>query len=189
MENQKKIKFVVFTSLFIALGFILNFVEIPYILVPWLKLDISEVITLLATSMNVVSGIIVAVAKGLFMMITGSTSGFIGEITLIIGSLVIVFSYFISKKLVKEIPALVITAVTFTVVMVVLNFFYITPFYFESNWQALVQSSQEINIFGNPMSVSYLSYILIMYVPFNLIKIILDCTIFYFINKNLKKAL
>ncbi|MFV0288176.1 MAG: ECF transporter S component [Mycoplasmatales bacterium] len=190
MENKKKIKFIVYTALFIALGIILNFIEIPYILVPWLKLDISEVITLLATTFSLFSGIIVAFAKGIFMVITGTTTGFIGEITLIIGSLTVVLIYYLSKKVMKEIPSLIIVSLTFTIMMVLLNYFYMTPFYFGNvSWQTLSTSTQEITLFNTTISVSYLSYILIMYVPFNLIKMLLDCTIYYFINKKLQKVL
>lgn len=184
MNNQKELKIVVYIALLTVIGFILNIIEIPY-LIPWLRLDVSEVVTLIGASIAPVIGFGVAILKALLMSITGSTTGFVGELTLLIGSITIILLYVIFKKITNELIALIVVIFGFTLVMTVLNYFIITPFYLGVSYQSLSSSTQTIN----NMQVSYLGYILILYVPFNLIKITLDVVIFYILNNRLKKVL
>ncbi len=184
-SNKRFVRIAVYTALFSVIASCLNFIEIPYIL--FLKFDVSEAITLLATSFSLFSGIIVSIVKFIFMSITGTTTGFIGETTMFIGSISIVMTYFIAKKGFKlsKIFSLIITALMFTIVMTSLNYFFITPFYYNSTYKELQGGSYT---FGGFENISYLMYILALYVPFNLIKVTLSSIIFYLLSKFLEKV-
>ncbi len=184
-NNKRYVRIAVYTALFSVLATILNFIEIPYIL--FLKLDVSEAITLLATSFSLYSGIIVSVVKFIFMSLTGTTTGLIGETTMFIGSITVVITYFVVNKVFKssKIISLLITVIMFTTVMTTLNYFFITPFYYGSTYRELQEGAYSFGIFEN---LSYLYYILTLYVPFNLIKMTLSSVIFYFLSNFLEKV-
>lgn len=184
MNNKKGIKTAVYIALLAGIGTILNFIEIPYI-IPYLKLDISEVITLIAATISYPVAIGVALVKFIFMSLTGTSTGFIGEMTLLIGSFSIIIIYSLLKDKLKTPFVLFIIIIAFTFIMTALNYFIITPFYFGQSFSELVNSSQKLG----DNTYSYLVYIIIIYVPFNLIKISIDGVIFYFLNKKLKKVL
>lgn len=185
MNNKKYITIAVYTALLTVIGFILNMIEIPYI-IPWLKIEISEVATLIATSISPIIGACVAILKALLMSITGTTTGFLGEITLFIGSITVVLVYSILKKIRSEIFSLVVVVVAFTIVMTVLNYYIITPFYFGQSFKELSSSTQTL---AGTVQVNYAMYIIAIYVPFNFIKMTINAVIFYSINKRLNNVL
>ncbi len=185
MNNKKGIKIAVYIAILAVIGSILNLIEIPY--GAFLKLDISEVITLIAASISLPIALGVAIVKAFIMTITGTSSGFVGEITLLIGSftIIILYSLFKNKFKMPLILNLFLTSIIFTIVMTSLNYFIITPFYFHTSFADLVNSTQKVGDNYYP----YLLYVIILYVPFNLLKMLIDSTIFYFISKKLKNVI
>ncbi len=186
MNNKKGIKIAVYIAILAVIGSILNLIEIPYF-IPYLKLDISEVVTLIAASISLPIAIGVAIVKAFIMSITGTSSGFIGEATLLIGSftIIIFFTLFKNKMKMPLVMNLVLTSLCFTIIMTGLNYFIITPFYFGTSFSNLVNTTQPVG----SQTYSYFIYIIIVYLPFNLLKMLIDSTIFYFISKKLKKVL
>ncbi len=186
MNNKKGIKIAVYIAILAVIGSILNLIEIPYI-IPYLKLDISEVITLIAAYISLPIAIGVAIIKAFIMSITGTSSGFIGEFTLLVGSFTIIVFFTLLKNKFKLPLAfnLLITSIIFTLIMTSLNYFIITPFYFNTSFSDLVGTTQQVGA----NTYSYFMYTIIVYVPFNLLKMLIDSTIFYFISKKLKKVL
>ncbi|MGL4589167.1 MAG: ECF transporter S component [Mycoplasmatales bacterium] len=167
MNSNKKI---VYFGLLAALGVIINLIEIPYPLVPYLKIDLSEIVVLIATLISIPGAIIVGLVKALLhFQITGAIP--IGEISLFVGSLTMALSFGLSKKKLSLIPSLIISIMTFSVIMVTMNYFVVYP------------------VFANtPLSVlqedpTYFTTIVVTYLPFNLIKSSLITFIFYLLNK------
>ena len=92
-------------ALLSALGFVLmSFVRFPYPLAPWLMVEISDVVVLVAYAMyGFTGGIAVAILKtGLDMAVYGLTGVYgIGNITALITSLMFVLILFITSHLLK----------------------------------------------------------------------------------------
>ncbi|MFV0246932.1 MAG: hypothetical protein ACK5HS_03260, partial [Mycoplasmatales bacterium] len=64
MFNKKKyssIEIITFSGILSAIGIIVNYIEIPYPLVPWLKIDLSEIVVLIATLLNIWVAVIVSI--------------------------------------------------------------------------------------------------------------------------------
>ncbi len=186
MNNKKGIKIAVYIAILAVIGSVLNLIEIPYV-IPYLKLDVSEVITLIAAYISLPIAIGVALIKAFIMSITGTSSGFVGEIALLIGSftVIIFFTLFKNKLKLNLVLNLILTSICFTIVMTSLNYFLITPFYFGTSFGEIVNTMQPLG----DKNYSYLMYTIIVYVPFNLIKMLIDSIVFYFISKKLQKVL
>ncbi len=189
MKNNIVVKFTVYTAILSTIAIILNYIEIPYI-IPWLKIEISDVISLIGVSMSLFMGVLIAIFKALFMTATGSTSGFIGEITLLVASFVTIIPYYFFNKKFSEKKSLFLMSIIFCITMVSLNYFFITPFYLEMSLTQAIQSSNIIELFGKEYKISsYFLYIIILYLPYNMLKIFINSVIFYNINKKLKKVI
>ncbi|MFV0246457.1 MAG: ECF transporter S component [Mycoplasmatales bacterium] len=177
MFNKKKyssIEIITFSGILSAIGIIVNYIEIPYPLVPWLKIDLSEIVVLIATLLNIWVAVIVSIVKGLLLLLLKPALP-IGNFVLIFGSLTICISYYFLSKKFNKMTSLILMSIIFTVVMVVSNYFIITPIYSGMTFaEAVVQPN-------------YLKGILLIYVPFNLFKIILVSIGFYFISNRLEK--
>ncbi len=157
MSNYLRLKNMLYIVSLSAIAIVVGFIEIPWPLVPWLKLDFSEVVIL-------VSVLILGVKKTFIVILLRSAARFpitlggffglpgalIGEGIAILASVVIVLAYILAKKLLKidEHPLVyevdidnkstvkhffVITIVITTALTIVLfsvNFFITTPMFF-----------------------------------------------------------
>ena len=184
-----------------ALGYVLMaFVKFPYPPAIWLKVEISELVTIIAYALyGFPGGLIVALVKTLLNLATNGASGLgIGDITAFITSCMFLLGLFITshlkwfkKGLKYRVISYVVIAVLVTVVMTTLNAIVITPSYltvfgpnphfstcFEDgviqNTVAYLTNSE------NPSSSvwNYIWVITYIYAPFNLMKAILCCLLY-----------
>lgn len=184
LSTNQKITYVAVLS---ALGFILNFIEIPYPLVPYLKFDISEVVILVASLISLPAALIVAFMKALLLFLFKG-SELIGLSALLLGSVTIATSYSILRpKFVKtaelnvkgEVKTLILTSLIFTFVMLVANFFFVTPMYSNMSVSEMIASSGSLG--------AYAFYIFNTYFLFNLIKSFLISVIYILLLKGLNR--
>ena len=175
METTKTRKLVLSAAL-AALGMILGLLEIPYPLAPWLNLDLSEIVVIMAISMLS---------------------------TALIASLTICcVYYYLSRhlKLQKEWQSyavnMIITMFVFAMVMFILNYLFVTPTYLtqKPTWYTDLPFVLDINSFnqqyGTNMSVpGFLNFlspygqaIFIIYFPFNFIKGIISAIVYYIVR-------
>lgn len=192
MNKTKKITFIALLS---ALAVVFTLYEISYPFVPWLKFDISELVILFATSLlGLIPAVIIGFIKTGMQLFTGDATPYnIGEITALIASLSFAISFYFTKNL-NLILRLVIVSVVFTTVMVLLNFFISTPVYFAQSfdYKEVINMGVEMEVFNTTIKVtdtaSYLKLILLMYVPFNLVKASVISIIYILTEKPIQKA-
>ena len=175
METTKTRKLVLSAAL-AALGMILGLLEIPYPLAPWLNLDLSEIVVIMAISMlGFKSALFVCVCKFFVSILFKGPVGpiAIGQITALIASLTICcVYYYLSRhlKLQKEWQSyavnMIITMFVFAMVMFILNYLFVTPTYLtqKPTWYTDLPFVLDINSFnqqyGTNMSVpGFLSFI------------------------------
>ena len=156
-----------------AFGSVLLFLEFTiFSAVPWLKLNFSDVPTLLASFMfGPVSGIIVnAVKIGITLIIRGTSSGFVGDLSnLISGSLYALCAgliYKIRKNKSGAIISLGVGSAVFCISMILCNAFILLPAYGITDRAAIVP-------------------ILWWTLLFNVIKTAATCVITFFLYKRL----
>ena len=205
METTKTRKLVLSAAL-AALGMILGLLEIPYPLAPWLNLDLSEIVVIMAISMlGVKSALFVCVCKFFVSILFKGPVGpiAIGQITALIASLTICcVYYYLSRhlKLQKEWQSyavnMIITMFVFAMVMFILNYLFVTPTYLtqKPTWYTDLPFVLDINSFnqqyGTNMSVpGFLNFlspygqaIFIIYFPFNFIKGIISSIVYYIVR-------
>lgn len=177
-----------------ALGFVLMaFAQIPYPFAPWLKIEVSEIVTIIAYALyGLPGGLIVAVIKtALNLLVHGPVGLGIGDLTALFTSLMFVFGLFLTSHVFKwfkkglgfRILAYVVIVAIITVTLTVLNAIFITPSYltvfgpnahfstcFEpgviNNVAAYITGQKDIQVNG----WAYVGIISGIYAPFNLIK-------------------
>lgn len=195
-RKMSQAKFIAYAGVLSALAIVLVKMEIPYILVPWLKFDLSEVIILIASLINIWLAIIIATIKAWLPFLFDANSIFIAQFALWMGSIAIVIPFYFLNKKYSTLVSLTIATIVFTVVMTALNYFFITPVYLGTTFSQLSTTSQQLTLGtqkmidnGNPLidvNVSYLQYIIAMYVPFNLVKGTMVSAAFAFVSKRIK---
>jgi len=159
-KSTYKFQEVIGISIFAALGTILMFFEFPVLIwLPFLKIDLSDVVTLIGTfAYGPVGGILIALIKSLVhVLVTGSgLAGLIGNGSAFVGavSLLLPFNYFWKKG--QKIPAIIAGTVSMTVIMSVLNYFVVMPLY--------------MNVIGMQLNMSLAQYVATGVIPFNIIK-------------------
>ena len=176
-----------------ALGFVLMaFVQFPYLPAPWLKIEISEIVTILAYALyGLPGGLTVAVVKTLLNLAVHGPVGLgIGDLTAFITSCMFILGLFITSRLklfkrgiVFRIIAYVIIALLVTIIMTELNAIVITPSYltvfgpnahFTTCFDEGVIQSTASYLTGKEDATyngwSYIGVISSIYVPFNLMK-------------------
>ncbi|WP_027090523.1 Gx transporter family protein [Thomasclavelia saccharogumia] len=205
MEITKTRKLVLSAAL-AALGMILGLLEIPYPFAPWLNLDLSEVVVIMAISMlGFKSALFVCVCKFLVSILFKGPVGpiAIGQITALIASLTICcVYYFLSQnlKLKKEwltyIINMFITMLIFAIVLFILNYLFVTPTYLmqKPTWYSELPFALDINSFNQqygtnisiPGFLNFLSpygqAIFIIYFPFNFIKGVISAIVYYVVR-------
>lgn len=183
MLKQRKLtqaQFIAYAGVLSALAIVLIFVEIPYPLSAYLKLDFSEVITLIAVSINFWLAIAIAIVKALITFLLKPGAPFIGHVAMLVGSVSIALTYYLSHKKLGVISSLIITSIVFCITMGLSNFFFIDPFYAGVSFTEMMASQGG---FGG-----YITYNLVTYLPFNIMKMILVSIVFYFLQGRLNKG-
>ena len=123
-----------------ALGFVLMaFAQFPYPLAPWLKVEVSELVTIIAYALfGLPGGVTVALIKTLLNLAVHGPVGLgIGDLTAFITSMMFVLGLFITSHLFKwfkkglkyRLLSYVFIAVLVSVVLTLLNALVITPSY------------------------------------------------------------
>lgn len=205
MERTKTRK-IVLAAVLAALGMILGLLEIPYPLAPWLNLDLSEVVVLMAISMlGFKTALFVCVCKFFISILFKGPVGpiAIGQITALIASMTICcVYYFLSKQirlknnLTTYIINMVLTMFAFAMVMFILNYLFVTPTYLmqKPTWFTELPFALDIGAFNQqygtniviPGILDFLSpygqAIFIIYFPFNFIKGIISAIVYYVVK-------
>lgn len=200
--KSTKTKKMVMVAILSSLGMLLNLIEIPYPIAPWLNLDLSEIVVLSAVSMlGLIPAYFVCICKFIVSILFKGPVGpiAIGQITALIASMTIAtMYYFLSKnintknKVLNYYLNMFITMTVFAFVMYVINYLFVTPTYIMNKpiWYTQLPFTLDINAFnsqyGSNISIPsffnfmspYASAIFIIYFPFNFIKGII-CAIVY----------
>ena len=192
-----------------ALGFVLMaFAQFPYPLAPWLKIEISELITIIAYALyGFPGGLSVALIKTLLNLAVHGPVGLgIGDLTAFITSCMFLLGLFITSHLLKwfkkglgfRVLSYVVIATIVTVVLTTLNAIVITPSYltvfgpnphFSTCFEPGVIRNVTSYITGKEDVVtngwSYVGLICSIYAPFNLMKAGVCCLIYELIFNRL----
>ncbi len=167
---------ITYTAILSTIGFILNYIEIPYI-IPYLKFDISEIVVLLAVQISLPIALTVGFIKGILLFILKS-GDIIGVLTLITGSFVIAISYYIiNMKIDKEWITLIFVSCVFVLIMIINAYFIAVPLYSGNSLEIL------------QLNGGYFKYIIKTYLLFNIIKISIISVTFHLIKKKLNEVL
>lgn len=200
MLSKKKLtqaQFISYAGILSAVAIVLVLIEIPYPLVPWLKMDLSEVIILIAALMNIWLAIVIALLKASLTMLIKPNAEIIGHIAMFIASLAIVLPFYFSNTKLSKAKSLVIATFAFAIIMTALNYFWITPAYLQTSFSAMASTTQQLTLGttkmlenGNPIidvEIGYFGYIVAMYMPFNLMKGTIVSLAFYYVSNRISK--
>ncbi|WOO87976.1 ECF transporter S component [Mollicutes bacterium LVI A0039] len=190
MLGKKKLtqaQFISYAGVLSALSIVLIFIEVPYPLVPYLKLDFSEVVTLIAVSLNFGLAIVVALVKASLTFLIKPGAIMIGHVAMLVGSLSLIVGYSVASKKFSKIVSLIFASIVFCVVMGTSNYFFIDPFYMGTSYQELATSTFALPFGSDSSNHSYLMYNIVTYLPFNMAKMAVVSTAFYFISNRLEK--
>ena len=185
-----------------ALGFVLMaFVQFPYPFAPWLKIEISELITIVAYALyGFPGGLTVALIKTLLNLAVHGPVGLgIGDLTAFITSCLFILGLFLTshvfkwfkKGLLFRILSYVVIAAIVTVTMTILNAIVITPSYltvFGSNphfstcfQDGVIQNTASYLTGKKDVTYNAWTYIGVIagiYAPFNLMKAGICCLLY-----------
>ena len=192
-----------------ALGFVLMaFVQFPYPFAPWLKIEISELITIIAYALyGFPGGLTVALIKTLLNLAVHGPVGLgIGDLTAFITSCMFLLGLFLTshvfkwfkKGLLFRILSYVVIAAIVTTVMTILNAIVITPSYltvfgpnphFSTCFEEGVIQNTAAYLTGNKDATynawAYIGVIASIYGPFNLMKAGICCLLYELIFNRL----
>ena len=179
-----------------ALGAVLMILEIPYPLVPFLTFDVSDVVDLMvfvlygwkeAAAVGVLKALVHMLFKGPVM---GPIAIPIGQITAFIASMSYVLAMYLSfdKFKFNRYVSVIVSIFIVTAIMTIINFFFITPIYIGYWWYTLIPFAVTPADYGINIAGGYLTAILVVYIPFNLIKATLISISFIIIWEAIKIA-
>ena len=186
-----------------ALGFVLMaFAQFPYPLAPWLKIEVSELMTIIAYALyGLPGGLSVALIKTLLNMAVHGPVGLgIGDLTAFITSCVFILGLFLTSHVLKwfkkglgfRVLSYVLISIIVSLTLTTLNAIVITPSYltvfspedphFTTCFEpGVIQSTTEY-LTGNENIVAngwvYIGVICSIYIPFNLMKAGVCCFIY-----------
>ena len=159
MESTKTQKMVL-AAMLAALGMILNLIEIPYPFAPWLNLDLSEIVVLVAIStLGFIPALFVCICKFVVSILFKGPVGpmAIGQIAALIASLSICVTYSLlarkidpEKNLKNYFLDMVLTMLVFAFIMFVINYFFVTPTYLmqKPTWYTQMPFTVDIQAFN-----------------------------------------
>ncbi len=177
-----------------ALGFVLMaFAQFPYPFAPWLKIEVSEIVTIIAYALyGLPGGLAVALIKTLLNLAVHGPVGLgIGDLTAFLTSCMFILGLFLTSHIFKwfkkglpfRVLSYVVIALIVTFVLTILNAVVITPSYlsvfgpnphFSTCFDPGVIQDTTAYLTGNKDVVAdgwmYIGVICSIYVPFNLMK-------------------
>ena len=179
MNNQNKnLNKFIKISLLGAIAALLMLIEIPLIpMFSWLKMDISELPVLMgAFAFGPMAGVVIEIIKlAVNTMLTGSGTGFIGEIAnFIIGVSFVVpasFIYHRNKSKKSAILGMIIGGLFMEVAGIIANIYILLPAY------------------GMAEHIDLNKYVMVGLIPFNGIKAILISVVTYLVYKKVSVAI
>ncbi len=173
-----------------ALGAILMIIEVPYPLVPFLMIDLSDVVVLVifafygwkeAATVGLLKAIIHALTKGAVGPM------FIGQITAFVASMSYVLGMYIStnKLNLNRLFSAIVSVMVVTIILTVANYFFITPIWFGGTTYLDIKDWVTPGAFELDIEGGYLLTILIVYVPFNLLKGTIITSVYFMVYKSI----
>ncbi|MCT3584334.1 ECF transporter S component [Levilactobacillus brevis] len=183
MENSQHglaVRSMVEMALFAGVAFVLMFISVPIIpLVPYMKLDLSDLVVLLGMSLFGPGGaiLIAAVKELLYLVATGlDIVNFIGILTAFIADLALILPIGVLLKqpmpsLKRQVLAVITGTLSLTVILSLANWWVITPLYLKVWHMSL----------GLPVN----QLILLGVIPFNLIKGIVLGSLFIILSRRM----
>lgn len=179
-KGNKNLSKFIKISLLGAMSVVLMYFDfpIPFLPFPWLKIDLSDVPSLIgALAYGPLTGIIIELLKNmLILLVKGTQTGFVGEIAnFIIGvSLVVPSAYLYNRNKNKKnlIIGMIIGFISMQIIGIIANIYFLLPAY------------------GMPMSgEEAIKYITLGLLPFNGIKAVMVSIISYYLFKRLAKLI
>jgi riboflavin transporter len=190
LNRTNRVQKISLIGILAGLGAVLMaFIQIPYPPVPFLRIEFSDVVVLLAFLIYgwkeaAFVGLLKALVNALVLgpvgpIAIGQISAFIASMSYVLG-LALVLKYLVrTPSLVRGI--LIVSLVTS--VMVGVNYFFVTPIYFGA-WTYLgVREWLNLSSFGLSGTGSYLWTIVVVYTPFNILKGIAVMTVYFIVAK------
>lgn len=165
-------------SLLTGIAFILMFIEIPFPVFPWLKLDLSDVPALMGGfAFGPLAGVLIEFLKVLMsLLLSGTQTGGVGEFAnFIIGASVVfpaAFIYWRKKSKKTAIIGMLTGVVLMSVIGVLANVYILLPLY------GMQMSSTEL-----------IRYVTVGLVPFNAIKGAIASGLTYILYKKVSVAI
>ena len=158
-----------------SLGAVLMLIEIPYPLIPFLAIDLSDIVVLIAFTIYGwkhagIVGVLKVVVHALFKGPVGPA--YIGQITAFLASMSYVLGMFIlrDKLNMKTLVRAIGTVLVVTFMLTLGNYLFITPIWFGGTTFLDIKDWVTPEAFGLSANGGYLAAIIFAYVPFNLIK-------------------
>lgn len=201
-KNAKKIYSISLTGMLSAVSFLLMFLEFPLpALIPaFIKFDISDLPAIFgAFAMGPLYGVVIELIKNvLHILIKGTSSAFIGELSnFLLGSVFVLTAGLIYKrKKTKKsaVAACVLGAFLMGVVCVPLNYFVVYPAYvvcYKLPLDAIIGMYEELlaPVAHIPTKNALLNCLVIFNFPFTFVKGLVDSGLCLVIYKPLRKAL
>lgn len=214
-DNQIIYRLVV-VSILTAVSVVVGLGEIHWPLAPWLKLDFSEVIILCSLLIVGYSRtLIVIVLRSLIRLLISSHSTVIpffgfGELVAIVVSILIISIYYLNNIILRtndyeiasvknykfylfSIIKLIFVSLLTTAIVVLLNYFIITPSY--ANGVISIARPSKLEKLGKVLKItdinmaSYFKAIFIIYFPFNIVKLLSNLAIYFILSLGLTKAI
>ena len=189
------------TAVLSAAAFALMFIEFPVpFMPPFIKFDISDLPALFASLfVGPFYGVIVELIKNiLHILIKGTTSAFIGELSnFLLGSVFVLTSGLICRKSAmkhKEIFATIIGALLMGLICVPINYFIVYPAYvkcYNLPLEAIIEMYKNILdvIMSKPTNNVLLNCLVVFNFPFTLGKGLIDAIICIAVYKPISKAI
>lgn len=185
-----------------ALGFVLMaFAQFPYPAAPWLKIEISEIVVIIAYALyGFPGGIFVALVKtALNIAVRGLSAYGVGDVTALFTSMMFlvallltshVFKWF-KKGLLFRIFAYIFIAVFVSIILTSVNALFITPTYlsvysptphFATCFDEGMIQNVTAFLTGDKSSIhnagAYVAAVSLIYIPFNLMKVGMCCVLY-----------
>lgn len=172
-KTQNRTHKIVLLSLFTAVTYIFSI--LPAIKVSFLSLDVKDAFIVIASFyLGPIAGVVISAVVSVLEMVTNSTTGIYGMIMNFLGSAAfaavgaLIYKY--KKTLIGAVVSLIVATVSMTAVMIAANLI-ITPFYQGMPVQAIAD------------------LILPLFLPFNIVKGILNSALVMMIYKPISTAL
>ncbi|QMS84287.1 ECF transporter S component [Candidatus Xianfuyuplasma coldseepsis] len=168
-----------------ALATALMYLELPFVFYNFLRIDLSDVVVLLVfIFFGAKEGLLVAFVKSSIHFVfpgTNYTAG-VGELAAFLASAAYIGGfYFATNKLnLKVLLSMVFSVVFMSLLMTFANWLFITPLF------GIALAGE---VFPNIFNPTYITTILSVYIPFNLIKGGIIMAVFYATYNALKPAL